>query len=46
MKPMPIRYVHDMDVARALYEALGLTLDVAQCPPKSGLPSHGLELAG
>ncbi len=46
MKPMPIRYVHDIDAARAFYEALGLTLDVAQRPPKSGPPSHWLELAG
>lgn len=46
MKPMPIRYVHDMDAARAFYEALGLSLHVAQRPPKSGGPTHWMELAG
>lgn len=46
MKPMPIRYVHDMDAARAFYEALGLTLHAAQRAPKSGGPTHWMELAG
>lgn len=35
-----------MDSARDFYEALGLTLDFAQRPPKSGSPTHWVELAG
>jgi catechol 2,3-dioxygenase-like lactoylglutathione lyase family enzyme len=46
MKPMPIRYVHDMAAAQAFYEALGLTLEVAQRPPKDGPQPHWIELAG
>lgn len=45
MKPMPIRYVRDMDAARRFYEALGLTLDFVSRPPRRG-PSAWAELRG
>jgi predicted enzyme related to lactoylglutathione lyase len=45
VKPMPIRYVRDMDAARGFYEALGLTHDYSTRPPRRG-PSAWAELRG
>lgn len=45
MKPMPIRYVHDMTAARRFYGALGLSVDVVNRPPRNG-PSKWVELRG
>jgi catechol 2,3-dioxygenase-like lactoylglutathione lyase family enzyme len=36
MRPMPIRYVQDMDAARGFYEALGLRLGFAGHQPRQG----------
>jgi catechol 2,3-dioxygenase-like lactoylglutathione lyase family enzyme len=36
MRPMPIRYVHDMDAARRFYEALGLAVAFAGRAPLRG----------
>ena len=45
MKPVPIRYVRDLDAARRFYEALGLTYDYSTRPPRRG-PSAWTELRG
>lgn len=45
MKPMPIRYVRDMDAAQRFYEALGLTHSFTSRPPKHGGPPVWTELA-
>jgi uncharacterized glyoxalase superfamily protein PhnB len=42
---MPIRYVEDMGGARRFYEALGLSFDYAQRPPRDGT-SHWVEMRG
>lgn len=36
MRPMPIRYVHDMDAAQRFYEALGLSVAFAGRAPRRG----------
>ena len=46
MKPMPIRYVRDMDGARTFYEALGLTLDFISRKPRRGPSPVWAELSG
>ena len=46
MKPMPIRYVRDMDQARTFYEALGLTLDFISRKPRRGPSPVWAELSG
>ena len=46
MKPMPIRYVRDMDAARTFYEALGLTLDFISRKPRRGPSPVWAELSG
>ncbi|TCP57516.1 glyoxalase/bleomycin resistance protein/dioxygenase superfamily protein [Tamaricihabitans halophyticus] len=45
MKPVAIRYVRDMATARDFYAALGLDLDFASRPNRSGHPAW-VELAG
>jgi predicted enzyme related to lactoylglutathione lyase len=45
MKPMPIRYVRDMDAASRFYEALGLAHEYTMRPPRHG-PSRWVELRG
>jgi catechol 2,3-dioxygenase-like lactoylglutathione lyase family enzyme len=45
MRPMTIRYVHDMDAARRFYETLGLTHDFTSRKPRRG-PSVWTELTG
>jgi catechol 2,3-dioxygenase-like lactoylglutathione lyase family enzyme len=37
MRPIAIRYVRDVDAARAFYEALGMTRDYSQRPTRRGL---------
>lgn len=38
MRPMPIRYVRDMDAARRFYQALGLAHDFTSRTPRRGPP--------
>jgi predicted enzyme related to lactoylglutathione lyase len=46
VKPMPIRYVRDMDQARKFYEAIGLTLDFMSRKPRRGPSPVWAELSG
>lgn len=46
MKPMPIRYVRDMDGARKFYETLGLRLDFISRKPRRGPSPVWAELSG
>jgi catechol 2,3-dioxygenase-like lactoylglutathione lyase family enzyme len=45
VRPMPIRYVRDMDAARRFYQALGLTVEFTSRAPRRG-PSKWVELRG
>lgn len=45
MRPMPIRYVRDVEAARRFYQALGLEVDFTSRPPRRG-PSVWHELRG
>jgi predicted enzyme related to lactoylglutathione lyase len=45
VKPVPIRYVRDMDAARRFYETLGLTHDYSTRTPRRG-PAAWTELGG
>ena len=45
MRPMPIRYVRDMDAARRFYETLGMSHSFTSRQPRRG-PSVWTELAG
>ena len=45
MKPMPIRYVRDMDAARRFYETLGMSHSFTSRQPRRG-PSVWTELTG
>jgi predicted enzyme related to lactoylglutathione lyase len=45
MRPMPIRYVRDMDAAGRFYEALGLTVEFTSRAPRTG-PAKWVELDG
>jgi catechol 2,3-dioxygenase-like lactoylglutathione lyase family enzyme len=45
MRPIPIRYVKDMDAAQRFYEALGLTVEFTSRAPRQG-PAKWVELHG